>query len=192
MTRIAGLVLLLSAAPLGLAQSYALTVDVDGRSVPFEIEAPGTLEEGGFVVPTGAERVAITFAGGALDLNLADLGRFDTAHVVGVAFRREAERSYRVDATVRHRDEGWDHYADVWRVEAASADAVVENGERVLLHPHDTEQPFTRSQGGVRAAGTVVVVAADTVHGGGGSTITVDLDRIEAESISVSYVVTPR
>ena len=48
--------------------------------------------------------------------------------------------------TIRHPDTGWDHYADGWRVLDMDGN---ELGMRVLLHPHETEQPFTRSLGGV-------------------------------------------
>ena len=44
--------------------------------------------------------------------------------------------------TLRHADTGWDHYADGWRVELADGTVL---GVRELLHPHVTEQPFTRS-----------------------------------------------
>lgn len=48
--------------------------------------------------------------------------------------------------TVEHDDTGWDHYADGWEVQDA-------NGQRLayrkLMHPHVTEQPFTRSLSGV-------------------------------------------
>jgi hypothetical protein len=46
-----------------------------------------------------------------------------------------------IGVTLRHPDTGWDHYADAWRVEAPDGTVL---GERVLLHPHETEQPFTR------------------------------------------------
>ena len=50
---------------------------------------------------------------------------------------------WRFDVTVRHNDEGWDHYADAWQViDPGSGDIL---GERILAHPHDNEQPFTRS-----------------------------------------------
>lgn len=40
-----------------------------------------------------------------------------------------------------HPDRGWDHYADGWRVLTPDGR---ELGLRVLHHPHETEQPFTR------------------------------------------------
>ena len=47
-----------------------------------------------------------------------------------------------IHVTVRHNDSGWDHYADVWRVYAPDGRLFA---ERILAHPHETEQPFTRS-----------------------------------------------
>ena len=44
--------------------------------------------------------------------------------------------------TVSHPDTGWDHYADVWRILAPDG---TELAERILVHPHVSEQPFTRS-----------------------------------------------
>lgn len=69
--------------------------------------------------------------------------------------------------TVRHADEGWEHYADAWTVFALDG---TELGTRELLHPHETEQPFTRSQSGIAIPeGTerVIVRAHDSVHGWG-------------------------
>ncbi|AAV96702.1 hypothetical protein KQ247_06465 [Ruegeria pomeroyi] len=53
---------------------------------------------------------------------------------------------WRFDVTLRHPDTGWDHYADGWRVLDMQGR---ELGMRTLFHPHETEQPFTRSLGGV-------------------------------------------
>lgn len=54
--------------------------------------------------------------------------------------------SWRFDVTVSHPDTGWDHYADAWRILDAQGR---ELGQRLLAHPHETEQPFTRSLSGV-------------------------------------------
>jgi len=48
--------------------------------------------------------------------------------------------------SLRHPDSGWDHYADGWEVLAPDGSQL---GLRVLAHPHVSEQPFTRSLGGV-------------------------------------------
>ena len=49
---------------------------------------------------------------------------------------------------------------------------------RLLLHPHENEQPFTRSQSGIvvpDGVTTVTVRAHDLVDGFGGREISVDL-----------------
>lgn len=79
--------------------------------------------------------------------------------------------------TVRHADEGWDHYADGYEIVAP--DGIV-LGERVLAHPHVEEQPFTRSLSSVEipaSIDTVTVRARDSVHGLGGETVEVSLPR---------------
>lgn len=49
---------------------------------------------------------------------------------------------WRFDVTVSHPDTGWDHYADGWAIVDSEGREI---GMRVLAHPHETEQPFTRS-----------------------------------------------
>ena len=62
---------------------------------------------------------------------------------------------WRFDVTLSHPDTGWDHYADGWRVETEAGDVL---GTRVLAHPHEAEQPFTRSLSGVELPeGTMTV-----------------------------------
>ncbi len=80
----------------------------------------------------------------------------------------DAERVCRFEVTVRHADEGWEHYADRWEVLAPDGRVLA---TRVLLHPHVTEQPFTRALGGVAIPGDVERVrlrAHDRIHGFGG------------------------
>jgi len=94
--------------------------------------------------------------------------RAGEADVVNVAVRASPDGTFRFDVTVRHADEGWTHYADAFEILDPAGGVL---GTRVLLHPHDTEQPFTRSLDGVRIpAGirSVVVRAHDKVHGLGG------------------------
>ena len=70
-------------------------------------------------------------------------------------------------ATLSHGDTGWDDYADGWRVEAPDGTVL---GTRELLHPHVTEQPFTRSLGGVEVPegiDTVMIRARTNVDGWG-------------------------
>jgi len=85
--------------------------------------------------------------------------------------------TFRFDVTVRHADEGWEHYADKWDVVAPDG-AVL--GTRTLYHPHVDEQPFTRSLSGVKIPDTVrevTVRAHDSVHKYGGKTVRVAIPR---------------
>lgn len=82
--------------------------------------------------------------------------------------------SYNFSVTVRHADEGWEHFANRWEV--VGEDGTV-YGTRVLAHPHVNEQPFTRS-GTINIPTnikTVTVRANDSVHGLGGREIVVPL-----------------
>ncbi len=99
------------------------------------------------------------------------------ADVLDVKVLKKSAGTYDFEATVRHADTGWDHYADKWDVVAPDG-AVL--GTRVLLHPHEGEQPFTRSLTGLRIpAGVdrVTVRAHDKVHGYGGGEQGIPLPR---------------
>ncbi len=77
----------------------------------------------------------------------------------------ESARGWTFSVTLRHGDTGWDDYADGWRVVAPDGTVL---GTRVLAHPHETEQPFTRSQGGIVIPDTLssVMVQARTLTEG--------------------------
>ncbi len=97
------------------------------------------------------------------------------ADVVDVLVRGSRAEGYRIDVTVRHADEGWEHYADRWEV--LSPDGTV-LATRVLHHPHVEEQPFTRSLSGVRipeGIDEIVVRAHDSRDGYGGRSLQVKL-----------------
>ena len=99
------------------------------------------------------------------------------ADVVRATAQKEAAGTWRFRVTVRHGDEGWDHYADRWDVVAPDGTVL---GVRTLLHPHVEEQPFTRMLGGVtipEGIASVTLRARDSVHGYGGETIAVELPR---------------
>jgi hypothetical protein len=88
---------------------------------------------------------------------------------------------YRFEATVRHADSGWTHYADRWEVLAPDGTVLA---SRELLHPHDDEQPFTRSLSGVRippGTATVTIRAHDSAHGYGGKEAVVRLVKRNSE-----------
>jgi len=180
------LILILSAVVF--AKDYKLTVKLNGEVVPFGVEEPATAN-GNIITSDGKQVVRVYIAGANLELNTADWGKFDFAHVVAGTFKRTGKNEYLVSATVRHNDQGWDHYADAFSIVNLKGE-IVENGLRVLAHPHDSEQPFTRSQAKVIAKGLVGVQAKDNVHGLGGSKIYLDLYYSgfkDLDEISVSY-----
>jgi hypothetical protein len=99
------------------------------------------------------------------------------ADVVKAEAAGQGDGTWRFHVTVRHDDTGWDHYADRWDVLAPDGTVL---GSRVLLHPHEHEQPFTRSLGGVEIPAEVTEVtirANDSEHGTGGAEVTVALPR---------------
>ena len=120
--------------------------------------------------------VAVIVGGASLMTVTAFAGEAD---VVGV---RMVERggTYSFSVTVRHAAAGWEHYADKWEVVAPDGKVI---DTRVLAHPHDNEQPFTRSLGGVRIPADLAKVrvrAHDKVHGYGGREMEIDMKTGEA------------
>lgn len=94
--------------------------------------------------------------------------------------------------TVRHPDTGWEDYADGWDVVTPEGTILKANPEdeftRVLLHPHENEQPFTRSQSGLEIPDSVTQVtvrAHDLVDGFGGQEVVVDLTAEQGENFEV-------
>ena len=95
--------------------------------------------------------------------------RAGEADVIEVAVSAAGENRYDFGVTVRHADEGWDHYADGWDVVAPDGKVLA---TRKLWHPHVDEQPFTRSLAGVqtpKGVSEVIIRAHDSVHGYGGA-----------------------
>jgi len=88
--------------------------------------------------------------------------------VVDARAARAADGSFTFDVTLRHGDEGWEHYADAWDVVAPDGTVL---GTRVLYHPHEDEQPFTRSLSGVKipaGISEVTIRGHDKLHEYGG------------------------
>jgi hypothetical protein len=110
----------------------------------------------------------------------------DYAQVTFVEVTVGADDRHRFSVTVRHHDEGWEHYADAWQVVDPATGEVL--ATRELLHPHVDEQPFTRSLGGVELPDglhEVVVRARCNVHGFGGREVRVDLTSEEGPGYAV-------
>lgn len=94
------------------------------------------------------------------------------ADVIAVDIVALGENRFRVSATVKHDDTGWEHYANRWDVLAPDGSVI---GARELLHPHENEQPFTRSLTLTIPEGidSVTIRAHDSVHALGGESVTV-------------------
>ncbi len=90
--------------------------------------------------------------------------------------------SWTFHVTVRHPDTGWEDYADGWDVVLPDGRVLKPNPDspftRLLTHPHENEQPFTRSQSRIvipEGVTGVLVRAHDLLDGFGGREIQVDL-----------------
>lgn len=82
----------------------------------------------------------------AAALILAGLPAAADPPVIEAATAQPGPRGWRIDVTLRHPDTGWPHFADAWQVLGPDGTVL---GTRKLVHPHVTEQPFTRSLTGV-------------------------------------------
>ena len=98
------------------------------------------------------------------------------AQVTQVVATQKSADNWCFDTSVRHNDQGWAHYADGWEVIDFEGNQL---GYRRLGHPHDNEQPFTRSQCNIKISSgitKVIVRAKCNKHGFGGKPIVVDLN----------------
>ncbi len=113
----------------------------------------------------------------------------DYAQVKSVRMVSRSDRQWDFHVSVFHNDESWDHYANVWQIVDPADGAII--GERVLAHPHETEQPFTRSLTGVTIPnGTVEVVIRSRCnlheYGGKEIRILIPTDPSNGQSLIVS------
>ena len=72
--------------------------------------------------------------------------------------------TYRFAVRILHEDSGWDHYVNKYDVLDSDGKVLA---TRILVHPHEHEQPFTRSLSGVKTKREKVVFvrANDSVDG---------------------------
>lgn len=112
----------------------------------------------------------------ALGLSTAQAVSAGQADVLKVDIRPDAAPGrFNIEVTLRHADTGWDHYANRWEVLAPDGRVIA---TRVLAHPHEHEQPFTRGLSGVRIPEEftwVRVRGHDLVHGYGGREVTLSV-----------------
>ena len=99
----------------------------------------------------------------------------DYAQVTEVTVSQQSDKSWCFNVSIRHHDQGWEHYADGWEVSDLKGKQL---GYRLLAHPHDNEQPFTRSLCGINIPteqSKVIVRAKCNKHGYGGKALLVEL-----------------
>ena len=97
------------------------------------------------------------------------------ADVIRAKVEKGPNGTYNFDVTIRSNDRGWDYYCD--RFEVIDPDGKV-LGVRILYHPHETEQPFTRELYGVRIPAELREVTIHARHkprGYDGETLTITL-----------------
>lgn len=83
--------------------------------------------------------------------------------------------TWRFDVTVSSPYDTPARYADAWRVVGPDG---TEYGQRILTHDHASEQPFTRSQGGIEIPAdvtTVTIEGRDLANGWGGGVLELDV-----------------
>ena len=104
--------------------------------------------------------------------------------IVKTRFEMRSAGSWHVSTTLKHDDTGWSHYADAWRVVNEKGEDL---GTRTLYHPHENEQPFTRSHTVQipREVTIVYVEAHDKVHGWSKQRIKVDLNKARGDRFEV-------
>jgi hypothetical protein len=122
-------------------------------------------------------------------MNDETAGNADVLHVRAV---QASAGAWTFHVTVSHPDTGWEDYADGWDVVTPGGEVLKANPDdpftRLLLHPHETEQPFTRSQSGIAIPDGVTRVrvrAHDLVDGWGGREVWVDLTVDGGEDFEV-------
>ncbi len=119
-------------------------------------------------------RPTLTLAAVLASITTAFAGKAD---VIAASANKADDGTYTFSVTVKSDDTGWEKYADRWEV--VSTDGTV-LGIRVLAHPHEDEQPFTREQSGItvpEGVTEVTIRAHDKVEGFGGKEVTIPLPR---------------
>lgn len=88
------------------------------------------------------------------------------ADVVNATARRSDDDTWTFDVTISSPYETVDQYADEFQIISISDDIIL--GTRSLAHPHPSEQPFTRSLGGIiipSDLSMVSITARDSING---------------------------
>jgi hypothetical protein len=115
------------------------------------------------------------------------------ADVIAVNAIDRGAQGWTFTVTVQHPDTGWSDYCNGWDVVTDQGAVLKSSAQdqftRLLFHPHEHEQPFTRSQSGLHIPAetmTLTVRAHDIVHGFGGKEIIINLETDEGPGYRIS------
>lgn len=117
-------------------------------------------------------------------LLLATPAAANQVEIVKVSMEPSAHR-WTFHVTLKHQDTGWDHYADGWRIVDGKGN---ELGYRKLWHPHENEQPFTRTLANVlipEGVNVVYVEAHDKVHGWAKQKVRINLKKDKGDRYEI-------
>ena len=99
------------------------------------------------------------------------------ADVINASALRSDDGTWTFDVTISSPYEsGWGQYADEFQIISISDDIIL--GTRSLAHPHPSEQPFTRSLGGIiipNDLSMVSITARDSINGYCGEVLDLEL-----------------
>jgi hypothetical protein len=123
------------------------------------------------------QRVAAAALGAAVVSGTAHAQSRDQKHpdIIGAKVVQRGADTFDFDVTVSSPYDTAQRFADAFRVLGADGQVF---GERILLHDHADEQPFTRDLYGVRippGVRAVKIEGRDQKHGWGGKTFDVIL-----------------
>lgn len=110
-----------------------------------------------------------------LALLLLPLPALADAPIIERVQARHSANSWDFAVTLSHPDSGWDHYADGWELLDADGNRL---GYRLLAHPHQHEQPFTRNLADITipaGTDTVLIRAHCLIDGWGAQRFEVNL-----------------
>lgn len=116
----------------------------------------------------------LTLAAVLASISTAFAGKAD---VIDASATKASDGTYIFSVTIKSDDIGWEKYADRWEVITKDGTLL---GTRVLAHPHEDEQPFTREQSGIAVPASVkevIIRAHDKVEGFGGMEVTLPIPQ---------------
>ena len=131
-------------------------------------------------------------AADAAPQQVPDIAGDGDVQILFVSARSNVDDSWNFAVTLEHEDTGWEDYADGWDVVLPDGSVIKPNADspftRLLLHPHENEQPFTRSQSGIVIPAdvtTVYVRAHELVEGYSSQVMAIDLTADGGEGFEV-------